>query len=335
MFNDKNTYKMRRKTKIVISIFCLIIFIAIASTLTCKTEDNFYQSNTSGSEYNIGASKILAVNNSEEISKIPYTIAKNDYKNRIQINQERRRSGGVPLTVIMYHNIVSDRCKENDYEVRVSTLERDLKYLSDNGYTSLNTQSLAKVVSGEMSGGKYVMLTFDDGFYSYLKYLPQLLEKYDMHAIASVVGQFSANQIVRNPRPRCSYMTYSEVQELSLCDRIEIACHTDNLHSMKSRRGVRIKDGESEYEYKQMLTNDTIKSQQNLDKLMIKPTCYTYPYGEYCKESEEVVRGLGYNMTLTCYEHVNYITSDTESMYLLGRYNRTSSYAGMHEIFNK
>lgn len=333
MFNDRITHKKSKKITVIVAILILIIIVAIGKTSINETEGNCCEANTSGGKHAI-ASEMLAENASEAIYTSPYTISKDDYKNRIQINQERRKIGGVPLTVIMYHNIVPDNCNESDYEVRVSTLERDLKYLSENGYTALNTESLAKVVSGEMSGGKYVMLTFDDGFYSYLTYLPKLLQKYDMNAIASVVGQFSANQEAKNPRLRCSYMTFEEVQELSQCDRIEIACHTDSLHSMKSRKGVRIKDSENEYEYKQMLIQDTIKSQQNLEKLMIKPTCYTYPYGEYCKESEDVVRGFGYNMTLTCYEHVNYITSDIESMYLLGRYNRSSSYNGLEEIFN-
>ena len=260
------------------------------------------------------------------------SVAKNDYKNRININRQRKKNNGVPLPIIMYHNIIADTCNENDYEVKVSTLERDMKYLKDNGYMSINTEMLSKIISGELHNDKYVMLTFDDGFYSYLTYLPTLLEKYDMRAVVSVVGEFSSNVKVTNPRPRCGYLNYNELKTLEKCGRVEIACHTDDLHRMKGRKGVNIIDGENVNKYKEMLASDTDKAESKLAKIGVTPTCYTYPYGEYCDESESLVRERGYQMTLTCYEHVNYITNDPECMCLLGRYNRKSSYLSISSI---
>ena len=324
----------RLAAKIIISLLLIILLIAAAfggiiilvqAEKVDKVED---YAMINAAIYGV---KDLAT---EIAVKVPNLIAKNDYKNRIQINQLRKSSGGVPLTIIMYHNIVADNERENDYEVRVSTLERDMQYLKSEGYTTLTTASLAKVISGEIYGGKYAMLTFDDGFYSYLKYLPSLLEKYEMNAVASIVGGFSSKEVVKTPRPRCSYMTYDEVAKLSKCSRIEIACHTENLHTMKGRRGVRIKEGENVENYKNMLKKDTAIAEQRLLDISIKPTCYTYPYGEYCSESEEIVRSAGYNMTLTCYEHVNYITRDPECMYLLGRFNRSGKMHALDSIFN-
>ena len=325
--NRINGYKTRR---LLLVVTILLAFAIIGAAVFCGLS-NLIVVNESAKEVKI-ENNIAKKRCGSTIINVSEKLERNDYKKRIRINQDRKIVGGVPLVVVMYHNIVPNNCRETDYEVTVSSLENDLRYLKDNGYTTLNSVMLSKVISGEISGGKYAMLTFDDGFHSYLKYLPPLLEKYDMQAVASVVGQFSSTAKVSEIRPRCSYLTYEEVSLLRDCGRVEIACHTNNLHSMKDRKGVRIVDGESKKQYKEMLVNDCYEAEKKLNRIGIVSQCYTYPYGEYCDESEMIVRERGYIMTLTCYEHRNYITKDIECMYLLGRFNRKGAYESLDEI---
>ena len=70
------------------------------------------------------------------------------------------------LAVVMYHNTVPDNYKASVYVIRAGSLERDLKFLKENGYRVLS----ASVVIDSLKNGialpeKSVMLTFDDVYY--------------------------------------------------------------------------------------------------------------------------------------------------------------------------
>ena len=73
-----------------------------------------------------------------------------------------------------------------------------------------------------------------------------------------------------------------------------------------------------------MLVEDTERTQ----KLLIEggvptPVCYTYPYGACSRESEEVIKSLGFMCTMGCEERTNTLRrDDPDCLYRLGRYNR-------------
>ena len=60
------------------------------------------------------------------------------------------------------------------------------------------------------------------------------------------------------------------------------------------------------------------------DHCGIETTTFVYPYGDWDRDSEEVLRSAGYTVTLTCRERVNYIERDPASLFHLGRFNRPS-----------
>lgn len=239
----------------------------------------------------------------------------------------------IELLCLMYHNVVDDNQKQGDYEIRVSALENDFIELKKLGYQCVNSSKLIDIVDNKKYG-RYVMITFDDGFYGVYKHLPALLEKYDMFAMVSVVGEYMDWQDKQNYKTRCSYMNTKEVQELSKNSRIEIAYHSYNMHHIDDRRGVKIKPGESVTDYKNFFGNDTIKLKGKFNGLGITSTVYCYPYGEYCKESENLLKELNFNITMTCTEKINYL-SDRQSLYLVGRINRAAKYKNLNNLLLK
>ena len=75
--------------------------------------------------------------------------------------------------------------------------------------------------------------------------------------------------------------------------------------------------------YRQAFQQDTEKNQQALAAAVSQaPVLYAYPFGLYTNASEEVLKAMGYRITLTCEERVNWITRDPDCLYLLGRFNR-------------
>ena len=72
----------------------------------------------------------------------------------------------VKLPVIMYHSLLKDEKLQNDYTVSPTLFENDLKYLTENGYTTVVVKDLTDYVYGKKSlPEKCIMLTFDDGYF--------------------------------------------------------------------------------------------------------------------------------------------------------------------------
>ena len=94
-------------------------------------------------------------------------------------------------------------------------------------------------------------------------------------------------------------------------------------NSLKSRKGVLPKAGESDEVYKSILTEDVVKAQGLLENATgKKPTCFVYPFGAKNDLTEKLIKEMGFSCTLTCTEKPNIITKNPDSLYELGRYRR-------------
>ncbi len=96
------------------------------------------------------------------------------------------------LPFFVYRN--SDYLPENNipvfsfHSVKPELFEKQLKYLSDNNYKTLNSDSLMKIISGRKKGIRNsVVLTFDDGRKSLWTTAYPLLKKYKFTAISFIV----------------------------------------------------------------------------------------------------------------------------------------------------
>ena len=133
-------------------------------------------------------------------------------------------------------------------------------------------------------------------------------------------------------------MAWSDISEAAASGRVEIMGHSYCLHKSSPRLGANKKRGESYESYSKLLTFDTMKLQE-----LVRSNCgltvrtYAYPYGSYCKESEAILKELGFSATLTCCERKNIIT-DASSLFELGRFNRDgrlSTEEFMKKMFSK
>lgn len=240
-----------------------------------------------------------------------------------------RTSKGVALPIFMYHEIVADGEREGNYAVSVSRLENDLKWLKTNGYQTLSMEGLRKLNKGAISDGKYCVLTFDDGYSSWLKYLPRLMEKYDMYCTVAVVGEYMEKY------PNTMYMGIDQVKKLKKCGRIDIANHSYNYHHLhKGQKGAKMKVDEEFCLYKSRLVEDTKKAEKLFENGKLLSNVYAYPYGEYCADSEKILRELGYDITFTCREKINYIKGGDNGLNVLGRLNRKASYVSLQNVLD-
>ena len=78
----------------------------------------------------------------------------------------------------MYHSILKDESKWNDYVLSPVELEKDIVWLKENGYQSIFIKDLISYVNGNADlPEKPIILTFDNGSYNNLTYVLPLLEK--------------------------------------------------------------------------------------------------------------------------------------------------------------
>jgi len=246
----------------------------------------------------------------------------------------------VEIPIIMYHSIVNSTAKVNSYIITPAILEADLKYLSENGYTTILAEDLISFVNGQKDlPEKPVMLTFDDGFYNNYSYALPLLEKYDMKATVSILGiytdKFSAiNEAYNN---NYTYLSWKQIKEMLATGRIDIGNHTYNMHGEGARMGIVQLPGESQTRFISAITEDILRLQDEMSEyLNYRAIVMTYPFGFFSSTVENTVKQLGFMVSFTCAEKVNIVTEgNPDSLFGLGRFNRpygVSTYNFMRRI---
>ncbi|WP_294909708.1 polysaccharide deacetylase family protein, partial [uncultured Ruminococcus sp.] len=226
---------------------------------------------------------------------------------------------------IMYHSILKDKKLQNDYTISPTLFEKDLKYLNDNGYSTVIVEDLINYVyHGKDLPDKCIMLTFDDGYYNNYYYAYPLLKKYKCRAvispIASMTEKFTQTQDIS---VTYGHISDDNIREMVNSGYVEIQNHSYDMHTLTPRKGVSKKRGESAEDYKNAITSDITKAQNYLENVTCKkPSCFVYPFGAKSDGTEEIVRELGFVCTMTCTEEPNVITRDKESLFELGRYRR-------------
>lgn len=234
---------------------------------------------------------------------------------------------GVKLPIIMYHSILKDESKQGDYVLSPLELESDMLYLKEHGYTPIMCQDLISYVySDKELPEKPVILSFDDGCYNNMYYVLPLLSKYNMKAVFAVVGAFCDKATAENdPNPNYSYMSWKDCKDAYTSGRVEIACHSDNFHTIAKRVGSKRMGNESYDEYRSAFMSDTLSF---MDKIKanceIVPNTYVYPYGAITDDSTQFVKACGFKVSFGVEEKMNYISKDEDCLYRLNRYNRAS-----------
>lgn len=248
----------------------------------------------------------------------------------------------IDLPIIMYHGLLKEEKRQGQYVISPDLFEQDLRYLQENGYTTIVVADLiAYVREGKNLPKKPVMLTFDDGYYNNYLYAFPLLKQYHCKMVLSPIGRYT-DEYTQNQdtHPNYAHCNWDAIREMMDSGLVEFQNHSYNLHSIsQGRKGAKKKAIESLVDYRTLLVDDVMKMQNRMhDETGYTPTAFTYPYGAVSRESLPILRELGFQATLVCESHINTITRDPECLYGLGRYLRppkTSSAVFFEKILPK
>lgn len=243
---------------------------------------------------------------------------------------------GVPVPILMYHNI-TDKPSGDKYTVTLRELESDLEYIKANGYTAVGLNDLIAYTKGEGElPEKPVVLTFDDGYESVYTLGFPLFKKYGCKAVVGVIGELTELFTKEEDHNIAySHLNLEEINEMSASGLVEMQNHTYSLHEIKNgRKGAARKKGESLEQYRKILSEDVDKLNVCiLEYTGIKPTAFIYPYGNFDDSTESIIKEMGFEAILNCYERTNYIDGP-EDLFSLCRYLRPSGVSSA-EIFEK
>jgi len=234
---------------------------------------------------------------------------------------------GVPLPILMYHDILKSRT--GTYTISPQQLEADFMYLKENGYNTVVTGDIiAFAESGTPLPDNPIMLTFDDGYFNNIYYAEDLLKKYDMRAVMFVVGAFCEQAVAEGvENPNYSYVLWERIAQMSQGGVWDVQSHSWDMHKINARReGVRRKNSLDEQEHIKELLEDLTQISQKLEETTGKPTlAFAYPYGALDDHAEELLKKVGYKISVCSYGGVSkIIAGDPDSLFLLRRHARTN-----------
>ena len=227
----------------------------------------------------------------------------------------------VILPILMYHD-VSFQHPGKDV-VTPEELRADLLWLREAGYHPV---TMAQVIA--FSDGisplppKPIVLSFDDGFTSaYDRVLP-LLRELDMPMVLSVIAGSADEFSAYAPgKARLAHAAWPLLRELSDSGLVELQNHSYGLHcAAGSGWGCDRLPGEGRGAYGERLAADVLRAQERIwEETGQKCSVFTYPYGRYSAESEELLQELGFRATLTCDFGVNRISAGEDCLFGLKR----------------
>lgn len=201
---------------------------------------------------------------------------------------ENLLAGEKKVPVLMYHDI-SDWFKD-DYTISPSQFASHMEWLYSNGYQTLPVKELADVTWDDNK--RVVIITFDDGYESFMEYAFPLLKGYGFKATINVIGKYVGTFIDfdRN-RP---VLSWDEYRYLIKSGVVDVGCHSYDLHMWRNGVGGVKAFSRKEIEKDLQLFQEVLKKETGNTANIL-----AWSYGIYDKESIEIAKQAGFYYILT------------------------------------
>ena len=179
-----------------------------------------------------------------------------------------QRNNEVP--VLIYHDI---RDKPDDiYSVSPRQFKQQMEYLYRHGYT---TTTFDRIAAGEFKE-KQVILTFDDGYKSFIDIAAPILKHYEFSSVVNVIGEYIGRDMPDVGETR-TMMTMKDYGTLLEHYDVEIGCHTHGLHHPNENVTL---------VHERMILMDFAMFYMTMKSTFgYTPTILSWPYGKYTLES--------------------------------------------------
>ena len=186
----------------------------------------------------------------------------------------------VRIPVLMYHDISNSF--NDPYTVSQSLLAAQLEWLYNNGFRAISVRDIANPPAGD----KLVVITFDDGYASFMDYAFPLLREYGFRATINVIGDLVGKYIPEDGdgRPMLSWDEYRYLLKSGLVD---IGCHTYAFHTFKTKGVLGVSDDALRQDLRMFLETMQKETGTQTDIL-------AWPFSFYNAQKIEVAKAEGF-----------------------------------------
>ncbi len=185
------------------------------------------------------------------------------------------------VPILMYHHINSIVAKNDKPKLYVDErlFEKEMKYLADNGYSTITLDDLTGALINKKSlPKKSIILTFDDGNLDFYRKAFPVLKKYKLKAAIFVVTNWIN-------KPNC--LTEDMLRNMLKSSLIYIGSHTVNHPDLTKLPTTKV-------------TYELLESKKHLQNILdIKVKSFAYPFGKCSKDIISTLMKLGYSNALT------------------------------------
>ncbi|MFC0212747.1 polysaccharide deacetylase family protein [Paenibacillus chartarius] len=220
------------------------------------------------------------------------------------------------VAVIAYHHI-DKVVQQGGVTITPELFERQLTDLKHRGYRFITMRQFRKYLDGGQVPPNAVLVTFDDGYYSFYRYAYPILTKLDIPAV-----NFIITDTLKDPAAdQLRFLSRDEIREMMAANKgIEFGCHSSGLHA-KTKDGdpylttrFRREDGEeSDEQYEARIVRDTRSCVAALKELGSGiADMYAYPFGSYDDNSIRLLNDAGIQYAFTV--HSEMVTRSTNPM---------------------
>lgn len=206
---------------------------------------------------------------------------------------------GSNISLYMYHSISEEPLnpEDADLSVRPEEFEKQLKFFKSRNMTSVTVSELGRELSRH---GKYIAITFDDGYEdNYTQAFP-LLKKYNTKATIFVITSLIGKE---------GYLTAEQIREMSQSGLVSIQSHTVSHSPLalgdKTREDVGYEFGVSKY-ILEKITGEKVDA-------------VSMPNGSYDKVVIEIAKNY-YNVICTASGMRAYSPEDISDAHRVGIY---------------
>jgi peptidoglycan/xylan/chitin deacetylase (PgdA/CDA1 family) len=197
------------------------------------------------------------------------------------------RETPVGIPVLLYHDI-SDEYRD-PYTISPSLFAAQMEWLHDNGFRAIPVRDIVR----PPGNGKAVVLTFDDGYASYMEYAFPLFREYGFHSTIDVIGSLAGKFLHEGGnRPM---LAWDEYRVLLRSGRVDIGCHSYGLHAAARKGALGVSAGTLRQDlrtFRDVLRRETGESTEIL----------AWPYGLYDAQRIAIAREEGFRFLLTSRE---------------------------------
>ena len=214
-----------------------------------------------------------------------------------------------PVAILCYHHL-SREPDTSQLTVSPEFLRSQIRASKAAGWTFLRLSEVVnRLERGEELPGRVMVLTFDDGYLSFLDLAMPILREENVPVTLAIISSF----VDRPPADLPPLMSWDQIRDLEASGMVEIASHSHDLHrwvtnnpygdsspSVTTRRYLIDQARyENREEYRERIRQDMAAAQETLRRnLGHSVSVYVWPYGEHNEMARGLAAGAGFALTL-------------------------------------